>query len=333
MAKRRRFGDLPTLDGHNDSIILRLVRGDAMDFAVPDPAYQVDLPRMRKGGLQGSFVMVGGGELRESLTLIDAIHQMEANHPNDFALCRTAREARSAFRDDKFALIMSIESQMMFQGKIENLRNWHRLGVRVATLTHGEGAASRQTPHALQVDGSFFGFETADERRRRLRETKGLTPFGREALKAMEELGIALDLAHANDRTFWEALELFDGPICYTHGDCYALSPHARNMTDEQMKAFAQKGGVLGICFQTDFVGPENPTLERLGDHFMHALEVMGPDHVAVGSDFDGCAFGKMGIIQDAGQLGKVWQELERRGVGKETLKKIAHGNFLRMLP
>ena len=333
MREEGRFGDLPTLDGHNDTIILQHVRGDAMDFAVPDETYDVDLPRMMRGGLQGAFVMVGGGDLHESLILIDAIHQMATNHPDDFAVCRNVGDVRAAFGQDKFALVMSIESQSMFGRELAQLRNWHRLGVRVATLTHGEGANKRTNPHGLQVDSSFFGFETGQERERRLRVTKGLTAFGRDALKAMEELGIALDLAHANDRAFWEALDQFDGPICYTHGNCFALSPHARNMTDEQMKALAQKDGVLGICFHEDFVDPEEPSLERLADHFLHALDIMGPDHVGVGSDFDGCAFGKQSIICDAGELPRLWEELTRRGVSREQLVKIAHENLLKMLP
>ena len=333
MAKGNRFGDLPVLDGHNDSIILRRVRGDAMDFAVADATYHVDLPRMIEGGQQGVFVMCGGGDLRESLILMDAIYQMEANHPEDFTVCRTARDVRAAFREDRVALVISIESQTMFDGELAYLRDWARLGVRVATLTHGESADKRKNPNGLQVDGSYFGFETADERERRLRDTKGLTPLGREALKAMAECGIALDLAHANDRAFWECLDLFDGPICYTHGSCFALSQHARNMTDEQMKAFARKGGVLGICFHEDFVDPANPTIERIGDHFMHALDIMGPDHVGVGSDFDGCAWGKMSIIRDVSELPLLWKELRRRGVPSRDLVKIAYKNFLRMLP
>ena len=333
MAKRSRYGELPTLDAHNDTIIRQELRGDSMDFAVPDPTCQVDLPRMKKGGIQAAFVMVGGNDLQQSLRLIDAMYQMCANHPGDFLLCRTAADVRRAFRTGRFALVMSIESQTMFGEQLALLRNWHRLGVRVATLTHGEGRRRGPGALALQADASFFGYLSAQERRTLRRQTKGLTAFGREALDAMAELGIALDLAHANDTVFWQALECFEGPVCYTHGDCYALCPHARNLTDDMMRALAQRGGVIGICFYSRFVDEKTPTLDRLVDHFMHALEIMGPDHVGIGTDFDGCETHREMLIKDASRLGDLWEALERRGVSQTTLRKIAHRNFLRMLP
>ena len=332
MASVRRKPKVWALDAHNDSIILREVRGDPMDFAVSDPVYQADLRRMKRGGIQAAFVMVGDSDLAQSSRLIGAVHRMAAAHPRDFAVCRTASEVRSARRGGRFALVMSIEGQSMFGERVEHLYNWRRLGVCVASLTHGGGPFGG-SPYELQTDGSYFGYLSPQERRLLRRQSKGLTAFARESIDAMAELGMALDLAHANDVAFWEALEHAKGPVCYTHGNCYALCPHTRNLTDEMMRALAQRGGVMGICFHRGFVDEKSPCLTRLVDHFMHALEVMGPDHVGVGTDFDGVARYMAPIIPDAGGVGRLWEALAGRGVSADTLRRIGHDNFLRMLP
>jgi len=264
--------------------------------------------------------------------LIDAVHAMAAARPDEFALCLTRADVRRANRAGRIGLVMSIEGQAMFGERLENLRNWHRLGVRVASLTHGEGKVGGSA-HALQIDRSHFGYLSPSERDTMRRQSRGLTAFAREALAQMARLGMVCDLAHANDRTFWETLEEFPGQVCVTHGNCYALCPHTRNCTDEMLKALAERGGVLGVCFYGMFVDQQQPTVERLADHFIHALEVMGPDHVGVGSDFDGIPPHAVPIVEDAGAMGKLWRALRDRGVSEPTLKKIARDNFLRLMP
>ena len=328
-----KFDILQTLDAHNDSIILRDVRGDAMDFTQADEAYHVDLPRLRRGGMGSLLVMVGDSDLAQSVRLIDAVKRMAEAHPKDFALCRTRREVRAANRKDQIGLVMSIEGQAMFGEHPAGLRLWHELGVRVASITHGEGNRGRVRSKALQVDGSFFGYLTPTERATLRRQTRGLTGFGRESLVEMARLGIACDLAHANERTFWEVLEHAPGPVCYTHGNCYALCPHSRNCTDDMLEALAQRGGVIGICFYGAFVSQSEPSLEGLVEHFLHALEVMGEDHVGVGTDFDGIGEHHTPVIPDPAALPRLWEALAGRGVSPQALKKISRDNFLRMLP
>ncbi len=220
----------------------------------------------------------------------------------------------------------------MFGEHIENVRNWHRLGVRVAGLTHGEGKLSGAA-HALQIDASFFGYITPSRRATLLGQSKGLTSFARESLDVMAELNIPCDVAHVNDRAFWQVIEHAKGPVCYTHGNCYALCPHSRNLTDEMMKALAERGGVMGLCFYPGFIDEESPTVDRLAEHFLHGLEIMGPECVAVGTDFDGIRRDLLPVIKSPAHLPELWRALERKGVSRRTLKKIASENFLRLLP
>ena len=329
MPKQHR---LLTLDAHNDSIILRDVRGDVMDFADVDKAYHVDLPRMRRGGMGSLFVMVGDSDLAQSVRLIDAVHRMCQAHPGDFALCRSQRQVRAANQKGQIGLVMSIEGQAMFAENPAGLRLWHELGVRVASLTHGEGNRGRVRSTALQIDGSHFGYLTPPERATLLRQTRGLTAFGRESLVEMARLDIACDLAHVNERAFWEVLECAEGPVCYTHGNCYALCPHTRNCTDDMLRALAAKGGVIGICFYGAFVSDAEPSLDLLVEHYLHALEIMGEDHVGVGTDFDGIGEHQTPVIPDVAGLPKLWKALADRGISQRVLKKISRDNFLRLL-
>lgn len=321
----------PILDAHNDSIILREVRHDPMDFADVDPAYHVDLPRLRKGGFSAMFVMVGDCDLNQSLRLIDAICQMEANHPVDFAVCRTQSEVRKANKGGKIALIMSIEGQVMFKEDLSHLRQWHNLGVRVASLTHGEGRFGGPQ-FALQEDRAHFGYLAPADRDILRKQSKGLTPFARESLEEMARLRMVCDLAHTNDKAFYEALEIAGCPVCFTHGNCYSECQHSRNCTDDMLKALAQRGGVIGICLFKCFVDTEHPSIERVADHIIHALEVMGEDHVGFGSDFDGLAPHEVPVIPDASGVPALWSELETRGLGKRLIKKITYDNFLRLM-
>jgi membrane dipeptidase len=315
-------------DGHCDSLILRWARDDPLDLADVNPVYQVDLPRLRQGGMDCLFTMVGDNNLAQSSELLDAAYEMCRAHPADFAICTTASQVRLARSEGKIAIVLTIEGQSMFDESLSHLRNWHRLGVRLASITHGGGRRPE-----LQYDRSHFGYISPQERGNLRRQSKGLTPFGSEALREMARLDVAVDLAHANDAAFWEVMEYAECPVSYTHGGCYALCPHSRALTDEMMKALAAKGGVMGIAFYRGFIDREKPTLDRLCDHFIHALEIMGPDHVGIGSDFDGTSGLLRPIPHDVSALEELFEALAKRAVGDETMRRVAGENFLRLLP
>jgi len=323
--------ELWTLDAHCDSIDLRFAREDPLDLSPVERDYHVTTERLREGNLRGLFAMVGDRRLVASLRMIDGLYQVCADRPDEFALCVTAPDARTAVSAGRVAIIMTIEGQSMFEEHIEQLRNWHRLGVRVCSLTHGEG--TDDTPGALQVSRSHFGHLPLAEREALRKEQEGLTDFGRLALAEMGRLGLACDLAHVSDVTFWEALECAAGPVCFTHGNCAALCPHTRNLTDEMMSALAKKGGVLGLCFYGPFVSQDNPTLERYVQHVLHALDVVGEDGVGIGTDFDGVPEDAVMVVPEPSCIGELWEALDKQGVSHDTMVKIAHGNFLRMLP
>ena len=325
------------LDAHCDSLILREVRGEPLTLS-NDPAYHVDLRRLRAGDVEAVIMMVGDSRIHQSLRLIDGVHQLAADRPKDFAVCTSAREVRAANRAGRLAIVMSVEGQAMFEENLGHVRLWHRLGVRMFSLTHGEGKfpPGRSEPsYALQWDAAFFGLITERQRATLLRQSRGLTPFAAQSVDEVGRLGAIVDLAHCNDRAFYDVLDRATGPVCVSHGNCYAQCPHARNLTDDMLKALAKRGGVLGVCFWGPFVAerPAEASVERLCDHIVHALEVMGEDHVGIGSDFDGVDLRETCVVESPAKVPDIWRTLEARGVGVGVIRKIAKDNFLRLLP
>jgi membrane dipeptidase len=323
--------ELWTLDGHCDSIERRFARGISLDLCVAEEGCHVTTERLRAGNLRGLFTMVGDRNLTSSLRMIGGLCQVVADHPEDLALCLSSDDVRTAVSAGQAVIVLTIEGQSMFEEHVELLRDWHRLGVRVCSLTHNEG--TDDTPYALQVSRSHFGYLSPAEREALRKEQKGLTDFARTSLAEMGRLGLACDLAHANEVTFWETLECATGPVCYTHGNCAALCPHTRNMTDEMMSALAGKGGVLGCCFYGPFVSKDDPTLERYVGHVLHALELMGEGGVGIGTDFDGVPEGAVMVVPEPSRMNDLWEALDKHGVSREVMVKIAHENFLRMIP
>ena len=186
-------------------------------------------------------------------------------------------------------------------------------------------------------------------------EPGGLSVLGRELVGRFAELGIVLDLAHASERTFWDALEYApDAQVMVSHACCRAVTDSPRNLSDEQLRGIAARGGVVGMMALPSVVDPDSPTLERFVDHFDHAVDVMGVEHVALGGDFirqlfaSGAArvsarersFAPPGIelgrgmdeLHGPAQYPELVGLLRRRGYDGDRLDAILRGNLLRVL-
>jgi membrane dipeptidase len=288
------------------------------------------------------FMTVGILDLLGSSMMLDGVYNIAKHNPDEVEICYTRDEVYKAVSSDKLAIILSIESQLILHGQLDMLRNWHRLGVRVANLTHGEGTecmgkvtleqVENMQQYALQTTTSGGGYMDIAAREQLYKKEQGLTDFGKLALEEMAKLDMVCDLSHANDATFWQALELSTGKLCVTHSNCAALCSHARNLTDNMMKALAQHGGVMGLCFFGEFIDQKSSSLARYVEHILHALTIMGPDHVGIGSDYDGVPPNAFMAIPHPGHMNELWEALDKAGVDKNTMRKIAHENFLYLL-
>ena len=317
-------------DGHNDTPVERVHRGEApLNWMQRDPAYHMDVPRMREGGFDGGFFIVGNGPTADVMyTLERTLQQIDA-YPDALRLILSSQDVEEAKTRDQIGILMAIEgAQRWLRGELDMVRLFYRLGIRCLGITHGEGGAGEGF---LQGSRSPFGPCTLAEREAERKNALGLTDFGREVLHLSNELGLVTDLAHINDHAFYEVLDLSTQPVAMTHTAICALCPHWRCLTDEQIRALAEKGGVLGIAFAPFFIHPEEATIDRLVEHVCYVAELVGVDHVAIGSDFDG--LGRIQpIVPDISQLPLLTQSMLAHGLSEAEVAQIWGGNFLRLL-
>jgi membrane dipeptidase len=223
-------------------------------------------------------------------------------------------------------VVLQLESLSCCMGRIPVLQALNRLGVRVGNITHGEAPE-----YGCQGEKSLFDYCTAEDRERMRREMKGLTAFGRNAVAEMNALGMVVDLAHSNDAAFYEALELTATPPIFSHGGVFALCPHSRGLTDDQIRTLAAKGGVHGVACYAKFIAQEHATLDKLLDQIEHSINLVGPDHVGIGADYDGIGDEGVAIPAHVGLLPELTDGMTARGWGDEVILKVLGANFLRV--
>ncbi len=327
------------IDSHNDSIVAHIRRGN-ISFADVDAkkhdlhsgtiAYlrgpvppeedaigiQLNIQKMREGGIDVAFFAVDVTRAwKNHLSYaLDAFgwfdFEVEAN-TSDIRIVRKAADIDAAKAEGKLAAVLAIENSEAVERSLNILRSLYLLGVRSIGLTHN--------PNTWASTGNDEG-ETGG----------GLTRFGVQLVKEMNKLGMLVDVSHISERGFWDVLDTSDKPIIASHSNCKMLCSHPRNLTNEQLKAIASNGGVVGITFVPGFITDDgwkkSPPFAQLLNHIEYAIDVAGIDHVGIGSDFDGGG----DLLKDATEYPKITAGLRERGYSDEAIQKVLGGNHLR---
>ena len=275
----------------------------------PDEASDVTMERLNGGGisLQTLALFVGGDPRPETVRrLFDGmLAEFERLKDAGWVQAFDPREAE----DGRVKVMLSIEGCEIFGTSLEAIAEWRDRGVRMAAITWNHLNALG-TPAKINA-------------------TDGLTPFGRQAVREMARVGMAPDTSHLNERGFYDILEMGIVPLA-SHSCCRALCGHARNLTDDQLKALFQAGGYVGLNFYPWFLSDDGRcTLDTLADHMLHMLELGGEGMVGLGSDFDGIEV-KVPGLEHPGHLPALFETFERRGITGEILEGIAGKNLLR---
>jgi membrane dipeptidase len=370
-SRMKTHDDMLTLDSHLDTPLV--LDREGFDITnrhdwMQDYA-QVDLPRMKEGGLDGGFwvIYTAQGPLTEeryakalaharqrSLVIDDMVTKLS----DDFALALQADEAARIAASGKRVVYKSIENAYPLGTNIDLLDEFYAAGVRMVGLVHSRNNqfADSSTDKAGQIWG-------------------GLSPLGRALIKRANALGMIVDLSHAHDEALVQAIALSTTPIILSHSGAAHLYEHPRNVPDALLKKLAQSGGVIQINslsgylrdLNTDprrlpeFIGlyrkyqnapggmrenhkafiadrraldekypPDYAELSDVMDHIFHALTIMGPDHVGIGLDWDGG--GGVNGLQDVSDLPKITEALRAASIDTQTIEKIWSGNMLRLL-
>jgi microsomal dipeptidase-like Zn-dependent dipeptidase/anthranilate/para-aminobenzoate synthase component II len=306
-----------TLDTHCDT---PMFFPQNVDFGTRDPKLLVDLHKMTEGH-QDATIMVAYLPQTMPLTehpkqytddIFDKIEAIVAKHSQHVAIARTPDDLWQHKHQDKKSIMLGIENGHALEGSLDNLRHFAQRGIVYMTLCHNGDN---------DICDSARGEHTHN----------GVSAFGREVISEMNRLGIMVDLSHAGEKSFYDALELSMTPIVCSHSSCRALCDHPRNLTDDQMRALAQKGGVMQVTLYHGFLVKDGEaTLDDAMRHLEHAIEVIGIDHVGLGTDFDGDG-GIRGLASSA-ELLNYTRELLKRKFSETDIQKLWGGNFLRVM-
>jgi membrane dipeptidase len=278
----------------------------------------VDVPRMRDGGMGAQFFSLVSlpvavrGLAQAVHDQIDILSEVIARGPGDLRLARTATDVDECRRDGVIGALLGIEGAHALEGDLDRVETFARRGVRYMGLLH--------------FSANEAGFPAYGSGRR---DDEGLTPWGFELVRRCEAASVLVDLSHINRRGFLDACRVATRPPIVSHTGVLGVHEHWRNIGDDQLRAVADKGGVVGVIFYPRYLGGEG--LEPVVRHILHILNVVGEDAPALGSDWDGFIVPTR-ELSDPGGLPLLTDALIGAGVPERTLTKILRGNAMRIL-
>ncbi len=357
-----------TIDTHCDTPMLMVKPGFNVRDEHEAPQYRVDLPRMKKGGLDAMFFAVFTSQKARTENnymstyklanqMLDSIHSM-LKHNSDLAtLALKADDLAKVEKTGKRAIYIGMENGFPLAKDLSRVEEFYKRGVRYITLCH-----------------SFHNDICDSSSDKKPAEHNGVSDFGKQVIAEMNRLGMMVDVSHASDKSFFDVVEYSKAPIIASHSSVRAIARHNRNMTDEMIKKLAEKGGVIQICLLDEYIkNPDTTTVKfqrmkllhkryresdkmseaektalskewdeveamdqdklpgvnELCDHIDYVKKLVGVDYVGIGSDFDGG--GGLRDCADVSQFPNITRELLRRGYTESEIKKIWGGNLLRV--
>lgn len=372
MAKARQIHEeLLTVDTHCDMPSLMVEKSDWDVGVRHEPGQrksdQLDLPRMKEGGLDAEFfaVFVGQGERtaegyaraqQRASQELAAIHKMVNDYPDLIELATAPEDAYRLQKEGKQAAFIGMENGYPIDKDLSLLQEYYKQGVRYITLCHMQ-------------DNDICDSSTDKENP----EDEGLSDFGEKVVAECNRLGIMVDVSHISDKSFFDVLKITKAPVIASHSSVRALCDHPRNLSDGMLKALAANGGVVQICFVSSFIKKSKPnpqrekalaelrekygsweeikdevklaklreeymkinnkypeeraTLKELVNHIDYVVKLIGVDHVGIGTDFDGG--GGVEGCDDVSQLPRITEELLHRGYSEKDIEKIWGGNIM----
>ncbi|MGF1551733.1 MAG: dipeptidase [Paracoccaceae bacterium] len=344
-------------DGHNDTLLRLELAERRGRFA--DPAAEpesvggrrvarldIDFARARAGGLRGGlFAMftpsglldpapAGADEavardapveqtaaLGFTMALFARLRRLARAHPDEMTIATDAGAIRRAMASGRIAAVPHVEGAECIDTDLAALEVLYVAGLRsLGPVWSRANAFGHGAPMAAQPEPD---------------EGEGLTQAGRALVMGCEAMGVLIDCSHLTQAGFWDVARVSDQPLVASHSNAHAVSPSARNLTDRQLDAIAERGGLVGLNFHVAFLRPDcrhdrDTPIEVMLRHLDHLLARLGEDGVALGSDFDGCLLPR--AISDVAGLPRLVEAMRAAGYGEALIAKIARENWLRML-
>ena len=345
---------MPFFDGHNDVLLRLFMRGgqDApRSFLDGEGKGQLDLPMARTGGFAGGMFAIfvpspeGGGKpsadfgtqtsadamplpdveltaaQRATFSMVSLLLRIERESEGRVRVCRDVADIQHCLDHGVLASVLHIEGAEAIDPELEALDVLYAAGLRSLGPVWSR-------PNIFAYGVPFRCPSSPDI-------GPGLTALGKDLIRACNRLRIMVDLSHLNERGFWDVAELSDAPLVATHSNAHALSPHSRNLTDRQLEAIRQTGGMVGVNFAASFLREDgrrqtDTPVELVIDHIEYMVKVVGEDGVGFGSDFDGATIPAR--LGNAAGLPKLVEIMRQRGYGEALIEKLCWRNWLRVL-
>ena len=317
---KRLHNRILTLDSHCDT---PMFFDQQIDFASRDPKILVDLHKMTEGHLDATIMVAYLKQLEltdEALLaatakadrILNEIEAMVAKSCSYVDIAYTPADLYRLKLEGKKAIMLGIENGYAIGNDISNIERFRNRGVVYMTLCHNGNN---------QLCGSA----------RYNDEGLGVNAFGEQVIKEMNRVGMMVDISHAGEQTFYDALNISSKPIVASHSSARALCNHPRNLTDGQLKALADKGGVAQVTLYSGFLKEQGmATIQDAIDHLNHMVNIMGIEHVGIGTDFDGD--GGITGCASASELINFTRCLLKERYSEEDIRRIWGGNFLRVM-
>lgn len=340
-------------DGHND-VLLRLHKKQQSNvealFIGGEDEGHLDLPRMTAGrfggglfavyipspkigmgysdGMRGESydvplqpLMEAGEALPTALAMAAILFRIEREAKGAVKICRTADEIRACLEVGVLAAVLHMEGAEAIGPDLAALEVFYQSGLRSLGPVW-----SRPT---IFGHGVPFRYPSSPD------TGPGLTDLGKSLVRACNDLGIAIDLSHITERGFWDVAKLSKAPLIASHSNAHAVCPHARNLTDAQIEAVRDSGGLVGLNFATCFLRPDGQRstdtgLDVMLRHLDHLIGILGVDHVGLGSDFDGAEVPD--AIGDVAGLPALLTAMRAHGYDAATMRKLCHENWIAVL-
>lgn len=310
------------IDSHCDTLSKALDTGK--DLLKNDLQFSIEEANKLGGGIQVMacfiktlFLSAPNGGFERCVNILNKFKDFQkANNVN--ILVENKNDIIDAINSNEIKVILSIENGAAISGNLENVDYFYNEGVKIMSITWN--------------DDNELGCGAKTE------NDTGLTKLGFEYVKKLSEKGIIIDVSHLSEKSFWDVINTTEKPVVATHSNVYEICNHSRNLKDNQIKEIARRGGMIGICFYSDFLNSDKKAdVKDVVKHIKYIKDLVGINCIGFGSDFDGMSHDETVIgVEDISKLNNIMEEMKFQGFSCEEIVKVMWKNwadfFIKML-